>query len=184
MMMLVTNGRVSCQARATRATDAPVASATAQRRQHARQALHVDRREVEGGAPRLGGALLVGIELAREEAACERAPREDRDALREAHRCDLALDVAAGDRVVDLCALEPREVVRRGVGEGLGGDPRRQVAEADVARLARARDVVEGADGLLDRRRWVEAVDLVEVDVIEPESAQAGVDAREDVRAG
>src|SRR4051812_27418233 len=46
----------------------------AQRAEHAGQALHVDGREVEGGATRVSWALLVWIELAGQQTAGEWTP--------------------------------------------------------------------------------------------------------------
>ena len=46
--------------------------------------------------------------------------------------------------------------------------------------LSRLDDVVEGFDGLLDRGAAIPAMDLVEVDVVGAESAQAGIDLGED----
>src|SRR5262249_48234105 len=142
----------------------------------------IDRREVERRAARPFGPRLLRIELAGEKAAGERAPREDRDALILGARDDLALDVATGDGVVDLRALESRPAVGLREGDGLHRVPGGQVAEAHVTYLPGADDVVESANGLLDRRRHIDAVDLVEVDVVEAEPLQATVDAREDVR--
>jgi hypothetical protein len=85
-----------------------------QRAEYARQALHVDRWEVEGGAARVGGAFLVRIELAREQAASERAPKQNGEPSRLAHRRELALDVATGNGVVDLRALEAGEAILLG----------------------------------------------------------------------
>jgi hypothetical protein len=65
--------------------------------------------------------------------------------------------------------LKTREVVLFGERDRLRCDPRGQVAEPDVTRFARSHDVVERAHGLFDRRRRIESVNLIEVDVIEPE---------------
>ena len=54
---------------------------------------------------------------------------------------------------------------------------------ADVARLARLHHVVERLERLLDRRLGVEAMDLVEVDVVDAEAPQRAVDRVEDVLA-
>src|SRR5450755_1621407 len=154
-----------------------------QRAQHTRQALHIYRRKIERSATRVRWPFLVRIEFARKKTAGERAPRQDRDALRLAQRCDLALDIAAGDRVVDLRALEPRELVLLRKGNRLRCKPRWQVAEPDVTRLTRANDFVERTHGLLDGRYRIETVYLIKIDVVEAEAPQAFVDAGQDVRA-
>ena len=70
-------------------------------------ALLVDRREVERGAARVvAGPLPSRANLPRQEAAGERAPHHDAEPLVLDQRHDLALEVAAGDRVVGLHRLE------------------------------------------------------------------------------
>jgi hypothetical protein len=71
-----------------------------------------------------------------------------------------------------------------GIGDRFHGLPRGQVAVTDVARFAALHHVVEGAHGLLDGRVEISAVDLVEVDVVQLQTLQAGVDGRHDVAAG
>ncbi len=64
---------------------------------------------------------------------------------------------------------------------GLGDLPCRRIGHADVAYLAGADEVVEGGQGLLDRRVDVPVMQPVEVDVIGPQPAQrvlAGGDDR------
>ena len=115
MMTLVTNGLREHATRARRARRRrPSPSTTGAQRVEARcgSAAAIDRREVERRAARALGPGLVGIELAGEQAAGERAPRQDREALILRERHDLALDVAAGDRVVHLRAHEARQAVR------------------------------------------------------------------------
>ena len=67
---------------------------------------------------------------------------------------------------------------------GLGELPRVHRRGADVAGLAGAYDVVQRLHRLLDRHRRVPPVDLVEVDVVRLEPAEAGVDLLQDRLAG
>jgi len=55
---------------------------------------------------------------------------------------------------------------------------------AEVADFAGLNDVVESFRGLLDGSFGIEAVDLVEVDVVGAEAGQRGVDLFEDGLAG
>ncbi len=71
---------------------------------------------------------------------------------------------------------EPRAAGGVGAVQVLGELVGEHRAGADVERLAGLHDVVQRLDGLLDRRLIVEAVDLVEVDVVEAQPGQAGVD--------
>src|SRR5207249_480044 len=61
--------------------------------------------------------------------------------------------------------------------------PAREVGAADVAHLARAHEVVERAQRLLDARERVEAVELVEVHVVRAEAAQARLAGPDQVEA-
>jgi hypothetical protein len=75
---------------------------------------------------------------------------------------------------------EPRPAVLTLQVQDLAELPRVHRRGAEVAGLAGLHDVVEGLERLLDRRRVVHAVDLVEVDVVGAEPAEAVVDLGED----
>ena len=62
--------------------------------------------------------------------------------------------------------------------------PGRQGRAADIAHLALLHEVVEGAQGLFDRRLGIGDMLLVEVDVIGVEPLQARLDGRHDVAPG
>ena len=64
--------------------------------------------------------------------------------------------------------------------ERAGKLPRMHRRRADIADLACLHDVVQRLQRLLDRRLVVPAMDLVEVDVIGAEAAQAGVELSHD----
>jgi hypothetical protein len=54
--------------------------------------------------------------------------------------------------------------------------PGREIARAGVANLPRAAQIVERREGLLDRRRLVPAVNLIEVDVFSLQSLQRSIE--------
>ncbi len=122
--------------------------------------------------------------LAREEASRQRVVRDDADALGLAERQQLALDLAEEQVVARLDGVEARQPLRLAPAERPRHLPRGVVRAADVARLAGAHHVVEGAQGLVHRRLGVGVVDLVEVDVVGAEAAQRALDGVEDVLAG
>jgi hypothetical protein len=127
--------------------------------------------------------FLVGGRVAGKEAAGKRAPRNEADALGAAQRDHLPLLLAIDEVVVILHAHDPGEAKPLGGGEHPGELPGVHRRCADVERLAGLDDVAERLQRLLDRRRRVEAVDLVEVDVVGAQSAQAVVDGMQDVLA-
>ncbi len=61
--------------------------------------------------------------------------------------------------------------------------PGGQIAESHIAHLAGAHDVIQRADSLLDGGDGIVAMNLVEIDVVQPEALQALIDARQDVPA-
>src|SRR4029077_20148950 len=143
----------------------------------------VDRRKVErsAAAARFGG--LVAPVLAAQETAGERTPDHQAEAFALQHRDQLALEVAAGDRVIRLQALEARQAEPLGNDERLRDLPGRPVRNADVAHMAVLHHGVERTHRFLERRRWIEAVDLVQVDVIELQALQARLQSGDDVAA-
>jgi hypothetical protein len=68
------------------------------------------------------------------------------------------------------------EAVLLGDGERLHQVPAGEIGAADITDLAAANEIVEGADGLLDRRLRIEAVQLEEIDIVGAEPAQAALD--------
>jgi len=132
---------------------------------------------------RAGAAALARLVLAAEEAAGERAPGDHSEALELAGRHDLLLDVAHDQAVLRLVASEAGVVVPLADGHRLHQPPAFVVAAGDVAHLASAHEIVEGAEHLLQWRLLVDVVDEVEVDMLHAEPAQAVVQRLEDVGA-
>ena len=75
---------------------------------------------------------------------------------------------------------EAGPAVLLGDAEGAGELPGVHRRGADIAGLAGLHDIVQRFERLLDRRLVVETVDLIEVDIVHAEPAQAVVDLGED----
>ena len=147
--------------------------------------LVVDRRLVPiGEVARSGGGLLPASVLAGKQAAGQRAPDQDAQALVNRERNQLVLGLPSLQGVVDLLGHEPREPVALGDAQGLHQVPGGEVRGADIAHLAVADQVIQRRQRLLQRRQTVPLVHLVEVDVIGPEPAQAGFARGDDVVTG
>ena len=140
--------------------------------------VHLLREGVGLRAPGRRGVVLA-LAVAGEEAARQRAPRNDPHALVQAQRDHLALLLAIDQVVVVLHGHEAVPAVLPRQVKGLGKLPRRHAAGAEVAHLAGAHQRVEGVQGFLHRRGGVPAVNLVQVDVVHLEPPQ-GVFARLD----
>ena len=150
-------------------------------------ALVLRQAHVEAAGDALGAARLrrVGAlaPLAREPAARQRAPGHHAHAVAAAHRQHVALDPAHEQRVGRLLgheALAPAPL-RRPLR--LHDLVRREGGAAEVEDLALAHQVGEGAERLVDVGVRVGAVDLVEVDVVGAQAAQAVLDLADDPAA-
>ena len=141
----------------------------------------VDHREVVLRAPGALWAAAVVLVLAREQATGQRAPDQTAEPLILHQRDELALQIPPGDGVVGLHALEARPAAFVGQRQRLHHLPSGHIADAQRADLAGAHQIVERAQGLVERRERVEAVQLVEVDVVELQAAQAGLDLVDDM---
>ncbi len=79
---------------------------------------------------------------------------------------------------------KPGPSVRIGDGQHLGELPRIHGGGPYIKSLAGADDIIERLQRFLHRRMVIKAVDLIEIDVIGPEAAQAIVDGVADMLAG
>src|SRR5690242_13368876 len=101
-----------------------------------KRARAIDRREIERRAARTFGPARFLLEFAAEQATGERAPHHDAQALIQGEGNDLPLELAAGDRVVSLNALEAVPTLTLGDAERFHHLPRGMVGHADVAHFA------------------------------------------------
>ncbi len=145
--------------------------------------LTVDGREVEAVAPGAAGLGGGTVELARQQAAGQRAPHHQAQALVDQQGRHLPLQAPPRHGVVGLKALEALEPLHVADPQRTCELPGCQVAGADGAHRTLAHQVVEGAKGGLQRRERVETVDLVEVQVVGLEPLQAAVHLVDDVSA-
>ena len=129
----------------------------------------------------LAAAFLGAI--AGEEAARQRRVRDQPDALLVAQPVHLALFLALDEVVEVLHGNRPGIALPVGDHHHLGELVGRHGRAADVAHLARAHDLVERVHGLLDRRVGIEAMDLVDVDVVGLQALELEVDGRHQVLA-
>jgi hypothetical protein len=100
------------------------------------------------------------------------------------HRDQLALDAPVQEVVGRLLAHEAVQPQLLGRPQRLDHLPRGVRARADVAHLALADQVVERAQRLVDRDAALRAVDLVQVDVVGLQAAEAVLTGLHDVEAG
>src|SRR5918993_434702 len=120
--------------------------------------------------------------LAGQQPATERRPGQDAEPHRLRGGHHLPLDAALEERVLDLGADDRRPAGPRALpGRRLRGLPAGEVADADVARPPGADRLVARGEGLLERRRLVPGVQLPEVDVVEAQALEGGVERRQQV---
>ena len=149
--------------------------------------LVLGQRQVVAVGDHLGAARaeVVGAlaPLAGQPAAGERAPRDHAHAVAPAHRQQLGLHTAVQQRVRRLLAHEALAPPLLGHPLRLHHLAGREGRAADVADLARAHEVGERAEGLVDVGVDLRAMDLVEVDPVRAEPAQAVVHLAHDPAA-
>ena len=178
MIGAVTVGWRSSQAMATWAGVTSRRSAISHRAVHDREVrvgeVQLVRELVSSGALRVSPAVASSV--AGQEPARQRAPRNDPDAFVLAQLEHFALLLAIDEVVVILHGDEPRPAARVRQVQRLGELPGRHTGRAQVASLPRANDVIERFEGLVDRCVRIPSMDLIEVDVVDAQSAQRGID--------
>src|SRR5271163_5245999 len=122
------------------------------------------------------GANTSVIGVPAQPAARLRAPRNDADPFCFAERQHFPLLLAVEKVYQVLHADKPGPAVQIGNAECAGELPSMHRRRTDVAGLACLDDVVQSFESLLDRRVVIPAVDLVQIDIVGAETAQAGVD--------
>ena len=137
-----------------------------------------------GGGGRSGSASVATSRSAcprarlRHGGTCPSGSTREREvgqhahARREAGGDEVRLDAPVEHVVLGLRRDERRELGGVDAAGGLGDAPALEVRAADVPHLAVAHEVVEGAQRLVERRRRVRPVQLVEVDVVRAEPPQ------------
>ena len=156
---------------------------SASMRSHSASRSHCER-SGSSAAPGARRRRLAAVVLAGQQAVLEREVRQQPDAERLARRHHLVLDGPVEQRVAVLRRHEPLQPRRPRRPVGVGDLPGGEVRGADVAHLARAYQVGERRQRLLDRRHVVGHVQLVQVDVVGPQPAQAALDRRHDRATG
>ena len=124
--------------------------------------------ETRHAAPEVGGAEASGIgDGAGQEAAAERAVGDEADVELGAQVEQRVLRVPRPQGVLGLQRRQRMDGVCAADG---GGD---RLADSESADLALGDQPGHGAHGVLDRHRRVDSMDVVEVDDVHPEAAQA-----------
>jgi hypothetical protein len=122
------------------------------------------------GEPRALGRGPCGVVLAREQPTGDRVVGNDADALFGAEGEELTFDLAEQKVVARLYRVEAHEVAGLAPAERPRHLVRQEIGTADIADLARMDEVVQGSQRLVDRRRGIRRVELVEIDVVSAES--------------
>lgn len=134
--------------------------------------------------PRVGRGRRVGIVFAGQDAAGERRVAEHAQTVEGAGRQLLGLRGAVERMIVGLACDRPADAHPVAQRADLGDTPGAVVGHAEIAHLALADQVAHGADRLLERRRVVLLVQIVDVDVAGAEPLQAGLDGAHDPMPG
>lgn len=136
------------------------------------------RRHVHGRGvvePADGWRRLAATEFSPEPAHAERTPDESADLLVEREGHQLPFVLAADQRIVGLVSHVAGETALVRNREGFHELPAGETRAADVAHLSAADEVIERPEGLLHRGERIEVVQLVQVDVVRAQAAQAAL---------
>ena len=128
---------------------------------------------VPDGGARVARCRAVDRVLAGQHATRDRRVGRDADAVMIAGGQDLDLRHAVQQVVVGLADHGRRHVLARAFVHDLGNAPAVVVGNAEVTDLARADQVADRTDRLGDRRRPVVLVQVVDVDPVRAEPAEA-----------
>src|SRR5258708_7855523 len=125
-----------------------------------------------------------GRELARQQTAGDRVVGDDANAFLPAEREHLSLDLAEQQAIAGPGRGEASQPERLAPADGADQLLGEEVRGAYVPDLSGVDEVVQGAQGLVDRRRRVVSVQLVQVNVVGLEATQRGVEGGHDVLPG
>ena len=128
--------------------------------------------------------LSLTLPAAGKKSAGERAPWDQAHALLEAKRDHLPLLFAVHEVQVVLHGGEAVIAVDVGEEQHRRELPSRHAARAQIAHFAGTHERVERLESFFHRSVMVEAVDLIEIDVVMAEPLQRSVASRENVLAG
>src|SRR5690606_2093457 len=136
----------------------------------------VERLQLHGLHAHGAGQGLAARVLATEDPAGQRRPGGHADIVSLSELQVLAFYRALDQAVFELHARDRRKTAQ--IAESLGArhDPGRHVGEADVQDLAGGYRVVEGPLDLFHRRGEVPPVDEIQVNVIDGEPPEAGIE--------
>jgi len=133
----------------------------------------------EGSSLRRRFSNCIGSERPGETTGGEWTPRNQTDTMRETVWYHLSFLLSVQERILILHAHELRPTILLCDLIHLRKLPCSHGARSDVSDFSRLYEVVERLHRLVDRRLWVEAVDLKEVDVRELQTLQRRFDSIE-----
>ena len=119
--------------------------------------------------------ILEASQLAGEEAAAERAVRDEADSQFPDGGDEFVLRVAAPQRILGLQGGDRVYGMRPADGRG------RRLAQPEVTHLPLPHQLRHRADGLFNGDLWIDAVLVIEVDVINPQPSERAVAGLADV---
>src|ERR1700723_3096444 len=136
--------------------------------------LFVHDRKVVVSAARICGLLVHPAVLAGQQASGKRNPYEQADLFGFQQGNDFPFEIAAGDRIISLKCVESGKVPVFGDAECFGDLPCLPVRAANVADLSLLHQGVESAKRLFDSGHRIVAMDLVQVNMVDLQTAETG----------
>ena len=120
-----------------------------------------------------GGRRHIGLVLAAEHAARQRAVGHDAEPIKGGRRQLLDLGHAVHRVVIGLAHHRPGDPQAIGDAADLGDAPGAEIRETEVAYLALPHEIAHRPHGFLERRRMVLLVQVVDVEIVSAQPLQA-----------
>src|ERR1700761_1791814 len=117
---------------------------------------------------------MPAADLPGETAPAQRAPHQRTYTLIDAQRHQLLLVVAADRGIVDLVADVACPAIPLRNGQRLHQMPPGEVGAGDITLLAVAHQGVKRVERLLNRSAGVEAVQVIDVDIVRSQALETG----------
>src|SRR5947209_18766188 len=133
------------------------------------------------GDPRPLGRLLTFAVFAGQEAPTQRPPGEDADMLLLAQRQNFVFNMPLNKRILWLQRHDALEPVKRTDMQTLHQLPGGEIGDAKVAHLALVDQVGERRKGLFQGSRAIPAVNLIQINILRPQSLEAGFASLDDM---
>ena len=138
--------------------------------------------KVKSHSPRVIRCRFIRTEFARQVAPSQRTPNHKPKILIFDQWDNIPLQVPSCYGVVRLDRFKLFQTLQSGYTQCFHDLPRGHITEANVANLSCFDQIRQSSKGLLERRKWIKAMKLVQIDMVNLKTLKASIDFVENVR--